>query len=65
MKPIVTIKRMEKKIEIRDRKHGLVEVRQRIDVVKQSPTLDCVCNSMVAEESPEKTKIVEPLTAPF
>lgn len=65
MKPIVTIERMEKKIEIRDRIHGLVEVRERIDFVKQSPTLNCVCNSTVAEESPEKTKIVEPLTAPF
>lgn len=63
MKPVVSIKGIEKEVERRNHLQNLVELKECAEIIKRS--LDCPCTSTAVEESPDKINIKEPLSAPF
>ncbi|XP_058074215.1 uncharacterized protein LOC131222968 [Magnolia sinica] len=63
MKPVVSIKEMEKEVEKRNQLHRLVEIKESAEIIERS--CDCQCSSTNLEDSPDKINTPEPLTAPF
>ncbi|KAF8388923.1 hypothetical protein HHK36_025605 [Tetracentron sinense] len=61
--PVVSIEGMEQKIERSDQLHKLVESKESAQVI-ETPCV-CSCTSASVDESPEKAKLREPLSAPF
>ncbi|XP_077228558.1 uncharacterized protein LOC143861526 [Tasmannia lanceolata] len=60
MRPVTSIKEMEKKVEMTDQLHRLHDLKKSAEIIRKS--WDCACTSTTLEESP---KIKEPLSAPF
>nr|DAD44635.1 TPA_asm: hypothetical protein HUJ06_002865 [Nelumbo nucifera] len=59
LSPVVSIKDMEKLVKRRDELHKLEKCEEVAQVT------DCSCTSVNVDESPDKAKLREPLSAPF
>lgn len=63
MKAVVSIEGMEKEVKRRNQLQNLVELEEGTEIIQRS--WDCACTSTAVEESPDKIKKKEPLSAPF
>ncbi|XP_043719058.1 uncharacterized protein LOC122666982 isoform X2 [Telopea speciosissima] len=63
LRPVVPINRREEMVKKRKKLQTIVDGRGRVLAIERS--CECSCSSINFIESPEKSKLREPLSAPF